>query len=84
MQFREWRRHHHADEVFLHNILWTDETCFTHEGVFNVHNSHFWAWDNPHAIREHGCQVRFSVSIWANIVGDIVVGPYLLPDRLTA
>jgi hypothetical protein len=28
--------------------------------------------------------VRFSVSVWAGIVGDIVVGPYLLPDRLTA
>jgi hypothetical protein len=52
--------------------------------VFNVHNSHLWARDNPHAIRERGYQVRFSISVWAGIVGDIVVGPYLLPDRLTA
>jgi hypothetical protein len=48
------------------------------EGVFNVHNSHLWARDNPHAIRECGYQVRFSVNIWAGIVGDIGVGPYLL------
>jgi hypothetical protein len=48
-----------------------------------VHNSHLWAWDNPHAIRERGYQVHFSVSVWAGIVGYVVVGPYLLPDRLT-
>jgi hypothetical protein len=85
MQFCEWLGHQHAaDELFLHNILWTDEACFTREGVFNVHNSHLWKRDNPHAIRERGYQVRFSVSVWAGIVGVTVVGPYLLPDRLTA
>jgi hypothetical protein len=85
MQFCEWLRHRYAaDKFFLHNILWTDEACFTREGVFNVHNSHLWARDNPHAIRERGCQVCFRVSVWAGIVGDIVVGPYLLPGRLTA
>jgi hypothetical protein len=84
MQFCEWLHQHAADELFFHNILWTDEACFTREGVFNVHNSQLWARDNPHAMRERGYQVRFSVSIWAGIVGDIVVGPYLLPDRLTA
>jgi hypothetical protein len=56
---------------------------FTREGLFSVHNSHLWARDNPHAIRERGYRVRFSVSLWAGIVGDIVVGSYLLPDRLT-
>jgi hypothetical protein len=69
---------------FLHNILWTDEACLTHEGAFNVHNSHLWARDNPHAILERGYQVRLRVSVWAGIVGDTVVGPDLLPDRLTA
>jgi hypothetical protein len=84
MQFCERLHQHAADEVFLHNILWTEEACFTREGVFNVLNSHLWAQDNPHAIRERGYQVRFSVSVWDGIVGDIVVGLYLLPDRLTA
>jgi hypothetical protein len=55
MQFCEWLRHQRtADELFLHNILWTDEACFTREGVFNVHNSHLWTRDNPHVIRERG------------------------------
>jgi hypothetical protein len=31
-----------------------------------------------------GIQVRFSVSNWPGIVKDIVMGPYLLLDTLTA
>jgi hypothetical protein len=34
-----------ADELFLSNTLWTDEVCFTFEGVFSVHESHVWARD---------------------------------------
>jgi hypothetical protein len=34
MQFCEWLRHQHAvDELFWHNILWTDKACFMREGV---------------------------------------------------
>jgi hypothetical protein len=82
MQFCEWLRHQHAaDKLFLHNITWTDKVSFTCEGVLNVHNSHLWARDNPHAICKRGYQVCFSVSVLAGIVGDIVVGPYLLPAQ---
>lgn len=56
---------------------------FTGEVVSNAHSSHFWAWNNPHAVCEVGYQVHFGFCIWAVIVRDIV-GPYLLPDRLTA
>jgi hypothetical protein len=48
--------------------------------VFNVHRSQVRARDNPHAIHERRYQVRFSASVWSGIV----VGPYLLPDRLSA
>jgi hypothetical protein len=37
---------------------------------------------NPHAIHERGYQVRISFSFLAYVVGNIVVGPYLLSDRL--
>jgi hypothetical protein len=68
----------------MHNILWTEHACFTCEGAFNVHNHHLRAWDNPCAICKRGYQVRFSVSFRDGIVGDIVVGPYLLHSRMTA
>jgi hypothetical protein len=49
--------------------------------VFIVHNSHAWAWDNPHAISEHGYEVCFTISVWAEIVGEIVMGLNLLPAQ---
>jgi hypothetical protein len=85
MKFCEWLRHeHNAEELFLPNILWTYEACFKPEDEFNIHNSHLAARDNPHAIRERGYQVLFSVSAWTGIVADTVAGPYLLclPDFL--
>jgi hypothetical protein len=54
------------------------------QGVFNVHNSHLWPRDELYAICERWYQVCFSVSVCAGIVGDVVMGPNLLLDRLTA
>ncbi|KDR09573.1 hypothetical protein L798_00532 [Zootermopsis nevadensis] len=45
-----------------------------YEGVFNVHNSHPWAWNNPHSLCERRYEVCFSISAG---IGDNVVGPYL-------
>jgi hypothetical protein len=79
-----WDRKCSTYGTYAHNILWTGEACFTCEGVFNIHNNHLWAQDNPHAVCECQYQVCFSVSIWAGFVRDTVMGPYLLPERLTA
>jgi hypothetical protein len=68
------RHQHTGDELSLHDILWASEACFTSGGAFNVHTSHLWARDNPYVIRERGYQVRFSVSVWTDVVGDIVPG----------
>jgi hypothetical protein len=60
---------------FYNNILWTDEACFMHESVFIIHNSQLCTWYNP-----HGYQFCFSIGICVGIIGDIVIGPYLLTD----
>jgi hypothetical protein len=52
------------------------------ERVLNVHNSHLWACDNPHAVHKGGYQVHLSI-VWAGIRG-IAVAPCLLHYRLTA
>jgi hypothetical protein len=57
-----------ATSAHCGSSLCTDEACFTLE---TAHNSHIWPRDNPHAI----C---FSVTVWAGIVVDIVVGSHLL------
>lgn len=69
---------------FPNCVLFTDEASFTREGMFNGHNQHVWARDNPHAAFVRGHQDRFAVNIWAGLVGDNLVGPYMFPRRLNA
>lgn len=71
------------DTRFSDKVLFTDEATFTREGIFNSHNTHEWSLENPHAIRTHAAQVRFSINVWAGILGNHLIGPYLLPQRLT-
>lgn len=63
-------------------VLFTDETSFTREGMFNTHNNHVWVHENPHATFVHGHQERFAVNLWAGIIGNNLIGPYILPPRL--
>lgn len=57
---------------FIRNILWTDQATFTPDGIFNVHNMHQWAHENPQAKHDRSHQVRFSVKVRA---GNILIGP---------
>jgi hypothetical protein len=62
-----------------HNTVWADKhDLYVRGGGVNIHNSHLWAWDNPHAIHEHEYQVYFTISAWTGIIRDTAVGPYLL------
>ncbi|GFV42596.1 uncharacterized protein TNCV_1316011 [Trichonephila clavipes] len=65
------------------SVLFTVGASFSREGIFNTHNSHSWAAANPHVTRTRAEQDRFLVNIWAGILGDHLIGPYILPDRLT-
>lgn len=71
-----------ADPDFCAHVLFTDECTFSREGILNTHNYHVWSNENPHTIRPRSFQQRFSVNIWAGIVHDYLIGPYLLPTRL--
>jgi hypothetical protein len=75
MKFYELLRHRHPeDQLFLRNILFTDEVYFTRGSVLSIHNNQLWEMGNPQTIREHGCQVRFSLG--GNCQG-IVLAPYV-------
>ncbi|GFX10922.1 uncharacterized protein TNCV_511821 [Trichonephila clavipes] len=60
-----------------------DEASFSREGIFNTHNSHSWAAANPRVTRTRAAQDRFLVNVWADILGDHLIGPYILPRHLT-
>lgn len=68
------------------NILFTDEATFSRDGITNNRNSHVWSprEENPHAIAETHSQIRFSVNIWCGIIGNRLIGPIIIEDRLNA
>ena len=74
------------DGNFLKSILWTDESKFDKEGIVNYHNLHHWSHknQNPHVKRQRGFQRRFSVNVWAGVIGDKLIGPHYLPDNINA
>jgi hypothetical protein len=69
---------------FLRNIIWTDESKFTNCGIFNRHNGHVWATENPERVRQVRPQVRFSINVWAGLCGDKVLGPFLFENNLNS
>lgn len=73
-----------VDSNFLKTCLWTDESNFSHEGITNLHNLHYWADkdDNPRVKRQTSFQSKFSVNVWAGLIGRDLIGPYFLPERL--
>lgn len=67
---------------FLSSVLFTDEATFGHDGVLNMLNLHVWSENNPHATDTSVYKVRFFVNVWIGVVGDCLIGPYLLPRPL--
>lgn len=74
---------YHENQTFLSRVLFTDEAGFGHDGLINLHNDHFWADENPKKHVEHSFQNKFSLNVWAGIIGDHLIGPHFFPRRLT-
>lgn len=70
------------DPLFCSRILFTDEASFNRDGVLNYRNSHQWKDENPKAVRDGKFQRKFTINVWAGIVGDCLIGPVELPARL--
>ena len=54
--FENWA----ADPLFPAKVL-----SFPREEIFNTLNTDMWAEENPHAMRRHAAQTRFSLNVWA-------------------
>lgn len=72
------------DPLFLDKVIFTDEASFSREGILNNRTCHVWATENPNSILEAGHQEKFSINVWAGIVGNYLVGPHILPNRLNS
>lgn len=84
MEFCNWfLEMANQDRNFLPSVLFTDEAGFSRDGIFNFHNTHCWAEENPHLIHQSRHQRKFSVNVWAGIIGDHLIGPYFFEGALT-
>ncbi|PRD19029.1 UNVERIFIED_CONTAM: hypothetical protein NCL1_58654 [Trichonephila clavipes] len=71
------------NQTFPADVLFTEEATFLLSGMFNMHNSHLQAHVKPHGTITHAYQERFPINVWTGIVHNNLVGPYILPSRLT-
>jgi hypothetical protein len=68
---------------FVSSVLFIYQTRFGRNGIINIHNQHQWAEKNPHGLIHSRHQQQFNINMRAEIVGDWLVGPHVLPHRLT-
>lgn len=83
LEFCQWILQQNArNPNFISLVLWSDESCFTRDGITNFHNEHVWSLQNPHAIRPRRFQRRFSVNVWGGIFNNTLLPIQIINDRL--
>ncbi|KAJ8946495.1 hypothetical protein NQ318_001770 [Aromia moschata] len=84
MQFAHWLLDQQRNNVnFISYIFFTEEASFTKNGITNLHNAHIWADEKPHTTVVSHCQHQFqSINIWAEIIGNFFIAPFVLLERL--
>lgn len=83
--FCEWyTRKCHDNGDFPYQIIWSDESMVTKNGIFNRRNHHYWATENPRLVKEVRHQVRFGFNMWAGIVGKRILGPFIYHQNLNS
>lgn len=72
-----------TDANFFNMVLFSDESTFHKNGHVNRHNLHYYADENPHFMRQVDAQHRWSINVWAGILGQRIIGPYFFDGPLT-
>lgn len=71
-----------ANNDLIENVLWTDESTFTRNGVLNRKTEHYYSDENPEVFFKTSNQKIFKFNVWAGLINDKIVGPYILPEIL--
>ena len=72
-----------TEDDFLELNIWTDETCYTRDRVFSYNNSYMLFQVSSHTVRPQTILESWSGNMWLSILGDRLLGPYLLPEELS-
>lgn len=80
--FCELMDHSIRDPNFLRNICFTDESTFHLNGYVNRHNCRYWCEENPNEYLEAHTQTPQKLNVWAGILGDEIIGPFIIDGDL--
>lgn len=72
------------EENFFGKVLFSDEATFHKNGFVNRHNCHYYDTNNPHQYRTANSQYRWSLNVWAGIMGTHIIGPFFFDQHLTS
>lgn len=82
VEFCRWAQEQIQNNAyFFEYVLFGDEATFHKNGNVNRHNFHYYSTSNPHHILTNS-QTRWSLNVWAGILGNYVIGPYFFEDHL--
>lgn len=70
------------NEEFVNNILFTDESTFSLRGPHNPSVVRYWSRENKHLSVPLRTQYPQKINIWAGILGDYIVGPFVINGNL--
>ncbi|VVC25063.1 Protein of unknown function DUF4817 [Cinara cedri] len=67
--------------LIVNQILWTDESKFTNNGIMNKQNNRYWDNTNPHWSHETNFQI-WGINVWCGLVGGKLIGPFFYDGTL--
>ena len=74
--------HMQVQPTFLVDVMWTDETYFSGNGMYNRLYTHYWALENPKLFTDAQHQV-FGIHVWCAIYSNKLIGPIFYDGILT-
>lgn len=72
-----------ADENFLSNLIFSDESTFHLNGIVNRHNCRIWGTETPTETYQRS-QASEKVNVWMGLSSTRVYGPFFIEGNITA
>lgn len=72
----------HSIRDLLRNICFSDESTFHRTGYVGRHNCRYWCEEDPNEYLEAHTQTPQKLNVWAGILGDEIIGPFIIDGDL--
>ena len=82
--FRELVGQNLQDPLFLYNTVFSDEATLTLKGQVYRQNCRYWSDTNSDWMLESHIQYPQKINVWAGILNDTLIGPFLIDGYLNA